>query len=141
MYKRLTTWALAFLFSVSLFGCATLKEYKPKSKEEAAIKNVLVTFMDSAKKGDVQGVSPLLHDDFKAPVGRERKVLSKNEYLEALPQRAAEHPPITMSEPQMNIKGDRADVKCSVTRGNWHGQLVFHLIRDHGKWLITSWEY
>ena len=40
MYKNLMTWALAFLFSASLFGCATLKDYKPKSKEESAIKVV-----------------------------------------------------------------------------------------------------
>jgi len=50
MYKRLAIWALAVLFSASLFGCATLKDYKPKSKEEAAIKDVLVTFSCSQRR-------------------------------------------------------------------------------------------
>lgn len=140
MYKRLTTWALAFLFSVSLFGCATLKDYKPKSKEEAAIKGVLVTFAKAANKGDVQGVSPLLHENCKGPVGRKRTVLAKKEYLEGLPKRAAETPAITVGEPQMTITGNKADVKCPVTVGNqWHGTIVYHLVKENNKWLILGW--
>lgn len=139
MYKRLTTWTLAFLFSVSLFGCATLKDYKPKSKEEAAIKNVLVTHIDSAKRGDVQRVSPGLHKDFKGPVGRERKIMTKKEYLENLPQRAPKMPPMTIGEPQMTITGNKADVKCYATIGSWQGTIVFHLVRENGRWFIIGW--
>ena len=140
MYKKLTTWALAFLFAVSLFGCATLKNYKPKSKEEAAIKNVLVTFGNAENKGDVQGVSPLLHENFSGPVGKERTVLSKREYLEGLPKRAAEDPQISAGEPQMTIMGDKADVKCPVTVGNvWYGTIVFHLVKENNRWLVMGW--
>ena len=142
MHKKLTTWTLAFLFSVSLLGCATLKDYKPKSKEEAAIKNVLVTFMDSAKKGDVKGVSPFLHENFKAQVGKERKIQVRKEYLERLPKRVAEgRIGGTYGEPQMTITGNKADVKCPVTIRDWQGTFVFHLVRENGRWLIMGWEY
>lgn len=140
MYKKLMTWTLAFLFSGSLFGCATLKDYKPKSQEEAEIKNVLVTFGNAANRGDVQGVSPLLHEKFSGPVGKERTVLSKREYLEGLPKRAAEDPQISVGEPQMTIMGDKADVKCPVTVGNvWYGTMVFHLIKENNEWLVMGW--
>ncbi|MBC8462314.1 MAG: hypothetical protein H8D67_30460 [Deltaproteobacteria bacterium] len=141
MYERLTTWALAFLFSVSLFGCATFKDYKPKSKEEAAIMNVLVTFTDSAKKGDVKGVSPFLHENFKAPVGKERKIQVRKEYLERLPKRSLESLTDSLGEPQMTITGNKADVKCLMTVQNWQGTFVFHLVRENGRWLIMGWEY
>lgn len=77
MYKRFTIWTVSFLFSFSFFGCVStsFKDFKPKSKEEAAIKHVLVTFGNAANKGDVQGVSPLLHENFSGPVGKERTVL------------------------------------------------------------------
>ena len=139
MYKKLMTWTLAFLFSGSLFGCATLQDYKPKSKEEAAIKEVLVTLGKAATEGDVQGASPLLHENFKGPVGRKRTVLAKKEYLEGLPKRAAETPTITVGEPQMTITGNKADVKCPVTVGNqWHGTIVYHLVKENNKWLILK---
>lgn len=142
MCKRLTTWTLAFLFSISLFGCATLKEYKPKSKEEEAIKNVLITFFDSAKKGDVQKVSPLLHEAFKASVGKDRKIFTKETYLEGLPKRAAEgSTSATAGSPEMTINGNKAEVKCFMTTERWSGTMVFHLVRQNGKWLIMGWEY
>jgi len=134
------TWALAFLFSASLFGCATLKDYKPKSKEESAIKHVLVTFVNAANKGAVQGVSPLLHENFSGPVGRERTVLSKKEYLEGLPKRAEEDPPIAVGEPQMTIMGDKAEVKCPVTVSNvWYSTMLIHLVKENNRWLIIGW--
>jgi len=97
--------------------------------------------MDSAEKGDVKGVSPFLHENFKAPVGKERKILVRKEYLERLPKRAAEGFTGTLGEPQMTITGNKADVKCPVTVQNWHGTFVFHLVRENGKWLIMGWEY
>jgi len=142
MYKRLMTWTLTLLFFGSLFGCATLKDYKPKSKEEGAIKDVLVTFGKTATKGDVHGVSPLLHENFKGQVGKERTVLAKKEYLEVLPKRAAKRPQIIIGDPQMTIMGDKADVKCPVTVGNeWHGTIVYHLVKENNKWLIIGWKY
>lgn len=142
MYKNLMTWALAFLFFGSLFGCATFKDYKPKSKEEATIKDVLLTFDNAANKGDAQGVSPFLHENFKGPVGKKRTVLAKKEYLESLPKRAAETPEVTIGEPQMTITGDKADVKCPITVGNqWHGTIVYHLVKENNKWLIIGWKY
>jgi hypothetical protein len=142
MYKRLMAWTLTFLFFISLFACATLKDYKPKSKEDAAIKDVLVTFGEAENKGDVQGASPFLHESFMAPVGRQRTVLAKKEYLEDLPKRAAEGPQITIGEPQMTIMGNKADVKCPLTVGSeWHGTIIFHLVRENNKWLITGWNY
>ena len=141
MYKKLMTWTLAFLFSGSLFGCATLKDYKPKSKEEAAIKDVLVTYSKAATKGDVQGVSPFLHENFKGLVGKKRTVLAKKEYLEGLPKRAAEMPEVTIGEPQMTITGDKADVKCPITVGNWYSTIVYHLVKENNKWLIINWKY
>ena len=138
MYKRFAIRTLAFLFSISLFGCATLKDYKPKSKEEAAIKNVLVTYAKAWNKGDAQGVSPLLHENFKGPVGGDLTVLAKKGYLEALPKRAADSAGITVGEPQMTITGDKADVKCPITVGNqWHGTIVYHLVKEKNYSFLT----
>ncbi|MBC8419200.1 MAG: nuclear transport factor 2 family protein [Desulfobacterales bacterium] len=141
LHRWLLCCALLFGFSLVLFSCATLKDSKPKSQEEALIKKVLVAFWDAFEKGDVKGVSALLTENATCMTGKDRKVFSKKEYLDTLSQRAGDSPHIVMGEPQMSIKGDKADVKCSVTRDQWYGQFVFHLIKENGKWLIMGWKY
>jgi len=75
-------------------------------------------------------------------VGRERTVLARKEYLEGLPKRAAKTPAIIIGEPQMTITGNKADVKCPVTVDNqWRGTIVYHLVREDGRWLFMGWEY
>lgn len=140
MYRKLMAYVLAFSFFGSLFGCATFKDYKPKSKDEAEIMNVLLVFGEAEDKEDVQKVAPLLHDNFKGMVGKERKMVTKEEYLEHLTKQSAEA--TFAGAPQMRISGNKADVKVPISVGTqWYGTMVLHLTKENNKWLITGWEY
>jgi ketosteroid isomerase-like protein len=121
-------------------GCATHKDYEPKSKDEAEIKKVLVTFDEAVRKKDVQRVALLLHENFKGVIGKQRQSVTKKEYLEHLLKQGAESH--FAGAPQMNISGDKADVKIPVSVGTqWYGTIIFHLTKEDHKWLINGWEF
>jgi hypothetical protein len=139
MYKKLLACAFAFSFFVSLSGCATPKDYKPKSKDEAEINNVLIAFDEGAGNGDVQKVAPLLHENFNGEVGRDGEILTKKEYLARLSKQATQSR--FSGEPQMTIDGNKAEVQIAVSAGTkWYGKMVFHLVKENDKWLITGWK-
>jgi len=118
MYKKLLPMIALVSFLVFLFGCAaTLKEYKPKSSEEEAIKMSLLAFESAWNKHDQQGVLNLLHENAQLMTGREKSLLSKKEYVSILPKRMTDFPTTKLYEPTISVAGDKASVKILVYMG------------------------
>ena len=142
MKNKLGTMAL-LLISIILFGCAaTLKDYKPKSSEEDAIKVVLVAFESAWNRHDLQGVLAVFHDKGKFMTGREKKIVSKKEYADILPLRMLELPTITIGIPKIDIAGEKAAVNASVDFVKFQNpSFIYHMVKENNKWLIMSWEY
>ena len=142
MQKRFITITFIFCLLVFLIGCvATLKDYKPKSSVEEEIKIVLVMYENEWNKHNEAGVLALFHDRAKVMYGRERNIASKKEYVNILPKRIAANPTIKLSAPKMSITGDKADVKVTLSLGQYQSPITFCLVREKGKWLIMSWKY
>jgi hypothetical protein len=142
MYKKLLPMILLVSFSVFLFGCAaTLKDYKPKSSEEEAIKMSLLAFESAWNKHDRQGVLILLHENAQLMTGREKSMVSKKEYVSMLPKRMTDFPTTKLYEPTTSVAGDKASVKLRVDMGQYQNQFTFHMIRENNKWFIMRWEY
>ncbi len=143
MNRRPGAMALSFLISIMLFACAaTLKDYKPKSSEEEAIKVVLVGFESAWNRHDLQGVLDVLHEKGKFMTGREKKLVSKKEYADILPSRMLEVPTMTIGTPQINIVGEKAVVNASIDFVRIQiPSFIYHMVKENNKWLIMSWEY
>lgn len=143
MNKRSGAMALLFLISIMLFGCAaTLKEYKPKSSEEEAIKVVLVGLETAWNRHDLQGVLAVFHEKGKFMTGREKKIVSKKEYADILPSRMLELPTMTIGTPKINIAGEKAVVNASVDFVKFQNpSFIYQMVKENNKWLIMSWEY
>ena len=86
-------------------------------------------------------IENLIHENAAMMTGRQRKILSKTEYVKVLPKRLAENPPVALGKPKMTISGDEAEVKIYMTRGDYNGLVVFHLKMENDKWYILSWKY
>ncbi len=131
------------LISIILFGCAaTLKDYKPKSSEEDAIKVVLVAFESAWNRHDLQGVLAVFHDKGKFMTGREKKIVSKKEYADILPARMSELPTMIIGVPKINIAGEKAVVNVSVDFVRFQNpSFIYHLVKENNRWFIMSWEY
>jgi len=143
MNNKLGAMALLFLISIMLFGCAaTLKDYKPKSSEEDAIKVVLVAFESAWNRHDLQGVLAVFHDKGKFMTGREKKIVSKKEYADILPARMSELPTMIIGVPKINIAGEKAVVNVSVDFVRFQNpSFIYHLVKENNRWFIMSWEY
>jgi len=139
---RFVAITLSFLISIILFGCATtIKDYKPKSSEEEAIKMVLIEFESAWNKRGVQRIMAILDDDGRFLSGKERKINSKKEYGDILPTRMAEFPTMAIGIPKINIAGEKSVVNVSIDYIKFQSSFVFHLVKKNNKWLIMSWEY
>lgn len=142
MQKQITTIMFISFLSMFLIGCvATLKDYKPTSPTEEAIKMLLLTWETTWNNHDEQGYLALWHDSAKIMYGSDRKIASKQEYADILPERMAAYPTIKLGAPKIAIMGDKADVKVTSDFGRRQSPTAFSLIRENNKWFIMSFKY
>jgi len=118
-----------------------LTNYEPKSPQEQALKSVLLDFQDGINTLDSKKVENIIHEKASIMIGRERKILSKKEYINILPERLAENPPIALGIPKMKVSGDKAEVKIYMTRGNYNSLVIFNMKFENNKWYIQGWKY
>ena len=118
-----------------------LTNYEPKSPQEQALKSILLDFQDGVNTQDAKKLLTLIHPKASLMTGRERKTLSKDEYVKILPKRLAGNPSIALGKPKMTVSGDKAEVKIYMTRGNYNGLVVYNMILEDNKWYIQGWKY
>jgi len=118
-----------------------LTNYEPKSPQEQALKSILLDFQDGVNTLDAKKIESLIHPKASLMTGRERKTLSKEEYVKILPKRLAGNPSIALGKPKMTVSGDKAEVKIYMTRGNYNGLVVYNMILEDNKWYIQGWKY
>ena len=140
MIKHLVA-AIAITAILSCGQNEPLVDYEPKSPQEQALKDVLLDFQDGVNTLDSMKVGNLIHEKASIMTGRDRKILSRAEYVKILPQRLAENPSIQLGKPKMTVTGDKAEAKIYMTRGDYNSLVVFNMKLEDSKWSIKSWEY
>ena len=118
-----------------------LTNYEPKSPQEQALKSILLDFQDGVNTLDAKKIESLIHPKASLMTGRERKTLSKEEYVKILAKRLAGNPSVALGKPKMTVSGDKAEVKIYMTRGNYNGLVVYNMILEDNKWYIQGWKY
>ena len=118
-----------------------LANYEPKSPKEVALKKVFLEFQDGVNRKDTKKVATLIHENASIMIGRDRKILTRTEYIKILPERLAENPSISLGKPRMKVLGEVAEVKIYMTRGNYKGLIVYNLKLDNNNWYIHNWRY
>ncbi len=128
-----------------LVSCAvSLKNYKPANPEEAAVIAILIAFEENFNKGDPKGVLDVIADEAKITYGDpgNKKVGTKEEYGNVLPDRFKTVGSLWISDPKIRIEGDVAIVRTRM--GSKFGEVpnyLFKLKKYGGKWLIVATEY
>ena len=140
MVKHLV-FAIAITAIVSCGQNEPLTNYEPKSTQEQALKGILLDFEDGVNTRDSKKIGNLIHEKASMMTGRERKILSRAEYIKVLPKRLAENPPIELGKPKITISGDKAEVKIYMACGDFNSLVVFNMNLENDKWYIQSWEY
>jgi len=132
MVKHLVC-ALAITAILSCGQNEPLTSYEPKSLQEQALKSILLDFQDGVSARDSMKIENLIHEKASIMTGRERKILSRAEYIKILPKRLAENPPIELGKPKMTISGDKAEVKIYMARGDYNSLVVFNMKLENNK--------
>jgi hypothetical protein len=136
---------LVFVIAITVIASCgqnePLANYKPKSPKEEALKSVLLDFQNGVNTIDTKKIESLIHPKASLMTGRERKTLSKEEYVKILPERLAGNPSVALGKPKMTVSGHKAEVKIYMTRGNYNGLVVYDMILENNKWYIQGWKY
>ena len=140
MVKHLV-FAIAITAILSCGQNEPLTNYEPKSTQEQALKSILLDFEDGVNTRDSKKIGNLIHEKASMMTGRERKILSRAEYIKVLPKRLAENPPIALGKPKIAISGDKAEVKIYMARGDFNSLVVFNMKLENNKWYIQGWKY
>jgi len=142
--KPMFKYIIAALVITGIISCGRndpLANYEPKSPKEQALKKVFLEFQDGVNRKDAKKVANLIHENASIMVGRDRKILTRAEYIKILPKRLAENPSISFGKPKMKVAGNAAEVKIYMTRGNYNGLVVYNMKLENNNWYIHSWRY
>ena len=120
MVKHLV-FAIAITAILSCGQNEPLTNYEPKSPQEQALKSILLDFQDGVNTRDSKKIENLIHEKASIMTGRERKILSKEEYIKILPKRLAENPSIALGKPKI-VKEHLPSLLRSLRAG---GALIF----------------
>ena len=136
---------IAFAIAITaILSCGQnepLTNYEPKTPQEKALKRILLDFQDGVNTLDSTKIENLIHEKASIMTGRDRKILSKAEYIKILPKRLVENPSIVLGKPKMTVSGDKAEVKIYMARGDYNALVVFDMKLENDKWYIQSWKY
>ena len=142
MAKKTTSLLLLIGLIVPGVGYASsLTDYLPKSSDEQAIVTSLKENPDTWNNGDIKGWMALWHADAKIMYGRDRRIATKTEYGNMIPQRMAANPSYQFSTPEIAVSGNEALVKASMQIGSRATPIIINLIKQNDQWLFTSWKY
>ncbi len=136
---------LLLLAVVDLTGCAVtsvaLRDYKPANPEEAAIISVIIAFEESFNKVDPKLFLSIMADEARIMHGRERKIMTKEEYVRILPERIKEMGIIKFSNPKIKIDRDTAMVQADYESRVVSMPYSFNLKKIGDKWFIVNNAY
>ena len=140
-FPPLVLWVILMIFLFS--GCAgTLATYEPKNPEETAIKVLLLKWEKTYNSGDVTGNLSTWNDKAQIMYGTtDRKLATKKEYIEILPERMKANPRVNLGSPDINFSGDKAEVKTTLSSSRGTVPATFNLIKENNLWSIISWKY
>ena len=143
--RKKTLLIMLLLAWVCLTSCAvtpvTLRDYKPANSEEAAIISVIIAFEESFNKVDQKLFLSIMADGAQIMHGAQRKIFTKEEYVNILPERIKEMGIIKFSNPKIKIDRDTAIVKADYESRVVSMPYSFNLKKIGGKWLILSNSY
>ena len=140
--KQLFMFLFLLIILVAFSGCATsLQSYQPKSSEEVRIKELLLKWENTYNNHDVAGNLATWNDKAQMMYGSERKIASKKEYANILPERMKAIPSLNLGTPDIKISGDKAQVSTVLSVRGTQTPAVINLIKENDTWSIMSFKY
>ena len=99
--KKIRLKYLVFAIAIpAILSCGQnepLSTYEPKSPREQALKSILLDLQDGVNTRNPKKIENLIHEKASLMTGRDRKMLSRTEYILILPKRLADNPSISPS--------------------------------------------
>jgi hypothetical protein len=140
--KRFYYFGSIVLVIFFLIACVnTLQSYKPKNTDEATIKDLLNKWEHTYNTGDVPGNLALWNDNAKIKYGKFRKIATKEEYRNILPERMKAHQSVKLGPPTIRLSEKNAEVSVNMSIGSLKFPTIYHLIKENNTWSIMSWNY
>ncbi len=124
-------------------GNAIFSKDKSVSLEKEAVKSVLMDYENAWNRNNTDAVVTFYHQNAQIMTGARRKIVSREQYADTIPDRFEQFGSMTFSAPKIKITGDKAKVKVTtkLSRGIKEVKFIFYMIRQNDRWLIIKTEY
>jgi len=140
--KGLVVFASVLIMLLAIGGCVTtLRNYQPRSPEEGEIRALLLRWESTFNSHDVPGNLATWNEKAQIMYGGERRIASKKEYSQILPNRMKAVPSLEVGAPSITVSGDKAEVTTSLSTRGTQVPTTFYLIKENDVWSIMSWKY
>lgn len=141
--RKLLPIVLIFFVLFFIPGGIAISKDKPGPSDKESIKATLIDYENTWNKKDVDGVISFYHQDAKIMTGAQRKIVSREQYADIIPDRLDRVGSMKFSNPKIKISGDEAKVKVTTkfSRGLREVKFIFYMVRQNDRWLIIKTKY
>jgi hypothetical protein len=138
---------LIFVLALLVSGCVTTATTEKESVlppvlsgDEAEVMAVLAYYERAWNEKDVKTVMEFFHPEAMIQTGRDKMMISKDEYMIISLARMNQAGAMTVKADSLLVEGNRATVKALVRFSNVRSRkynFIFNFLRENGKWLIS----
>jgi hypothetical protein len=142
MCKRLflPTFLVLIFFAFSYAQSIKLQDYKPKNQDEAAIIQMLKTYLEGWQNRDKEKIFACFDDNIEL-MDFHGKYLTKKEMIKTNVDDWDRQQWFGLYDPKIMIDGNKATVNIGVARGKSYIGLTLQILRENQQWLILKHQY
>jgi hypothetical protein len=121
------------------YGTRLLKEYAPKTAEEAAVLKVLICYQDAFNAHDLQKfVSMFVKDGAYRPCGSTSQPIASKECQQILTYNFGAYGFETYYDPQISVDGRKATVKLLAESGDYLADYTLWMQKVGPAWFVLK---
>ena len=135
---------LVQVIALSVFVCISGSSISIAAEDvsgaEKSIKQTLSNYAEAWNKKDVKGVISFYHDNADIMTGKEKKMVSKQQYEQILPNKW-KFGKIKFGVPKIKVTRDKANVKVKATFKRFDANFTYAMVLQDNSWLIMVQKY
>jgi hypothetical protein len=129
-------------FSTAVLFLILFVLLNPAIASEEEVLSRLKDYENAYNTKNVEQVINLWSQDAKIMTGRDRKLVSRDDYRNMLPERMQSVPTMYFQSPRIeSIAESEATVTSNVKMPKSTAQMTIKLVKAGGAWYLQSWQY
>ncbi|RLB27964.1 MAG: hypothetical protein DRH11_17915 [Deltaproteobacteria bacterium] len=132
---------LSLFVFIFLLGFSNSIKAGNVSEAEQLIKQTLLGFAKAWNDKNANGVIAFYHEDAQIMTGADRRMVTRKQYLNIIPDRCRRFGKIKFGKPKIEIKDNKAKVNVKASFKRVSANFTFYMVLQDDRWVIMVQEY